>query len=247
MARRAEAVEVMREEIIGSARLILGDCREVLPTLSGVDACVTDPPYGIGFDYASYEDTQDNLRGLIDTVIKPAIALFPRVCVTPGQTQVSLYPRAAWICSVVWDTTGSFGHCGYSQWMPVLIYGKDVSGFGRNGDGCLKSDVIRFTGGAGVGFQRKGDEQHPCPKPENVMNALVSRFTERGESVLDPFMGSGTTGVACARLGRRFIGIEIEPKYFDIARRRIEQAQRQADLFVKQPDAPKPVNAELFA
>lgn len=80
----------------------------------------------------------------------------------------------------------------------------------------------------------KGDTAgHPAPMPYSMAFDHITTWTNGGALVLDPFMGSGTTGVACARLGRRFIGIEIEPKYFDIACRRIEQAQRQADLFVK--------------
>jgi len=241
----------MRTERIGDATLYLGDCRDVLPGLSGVDAVVTDPPYGIGFDYLSYADTQENLAALVASIIRPAIQAFDRVIVTPGQTQLWLYPPADWVASVCWDTTATFGHCGYSQWMPVLVYGADVPGFGRVASGRLKSDVIRFSGGAGVGFQRNAVEKaHTCPKPENVMHALVARFSDENETILDPFMGSGTTGVACARLGRSFIGIEIEPRYFDIACRRIEQAQRQRDLFVHAPVPEPPEDArirDLFA
>jgi site-specific DNA-methyltransferase (adenine-specific) len=76
---------------------------------------------------------------------------------------------------------------------------------------------------------------HPCPKPVAWMRWIVERASLPGETVFDPFMGSGTTGVACAKLGRKFIGIEIEPKYFDIACRRIEQAYAQPDMFVAQP------------
>jgi len=115
--------------------------------------------------------------------------------------------------------------------MPVLLYGKDVEGFGRTKSGEMKGDVIRISGGAGVGFARTDNEKesHPCPKPENVMRRLVARYSDG--AVIDPFLGSGTTGVACANLSRNFIGIEIEPKYFDIACERIENAQRQERLF----------------
>ena len=71
---------------------------------------------------------------------------------------------------------------------------------------------------------------HPCPKPESFMRWMVGKASLPDETVLDPFMGSGTTGVACMNLGRSFIGIEREPKYFDIACRRIEDAQRQGRL-----------------
>lgn len=72
---------------------------------------------------------------------------------------------------------------------------------------------------------------HSCQKPEDLVEKLLLASTEKTQNVLDPFMGSGTTGVACANLGRKFIGIEIEPKYFDIACRRIELAQSQMKLF----------------
>ena len=80
---------------------------------------------------------------------------------------------------------------------------------------------------------REKDRVHPTQKPIALMEWCIGHLPATAQTILDPFMGSGTTGVACARLGRRFIGIEIEPKYFDIACRRIEQAQRQADLFIK--------------
>ena len=99
--------------------------------------------------------------------------------------------------------------------------------------------VITYGRGAAV---RDGKE-HPTQKPLQVMEWCLG-FLSDATTILDPFMGSGTTGVACARLGRRFVGIEIEPKYFDIACRRIEQAQKQADLFVTQP---APARAEQEA
>lgn len=79
--------------------------------------------------------------------------------------------------------------------------------------------------------------QHPTQKPIAVMEWCLG-FVE-GETILDPFMGSGTTGVACVKLGRRFIGIEIEEKYFDIACKRIEEATKQPDLFIEQPKKPE--------
>jgi site-specific DNA-methyltransferase (adenine-specific) len=81
-----------------------------------------------------------------------------------------------------------------------------------------------------------GEIDHPSPKPVKLMEWVVSNLD--GETVVDPFCGSGTTGVACAKLGRKFIGIEIEPKYFDIACRRIEQAYAQPDMFVTPPAKP---------
>jgi len=102
----------------------------------------------------------------------------------------------------------------------------------------------RWNGGGKRGVFRHaanaetGAKPHPSTKPLPLICELVSLFSEPGETVLDPFMGSGTTGVACANLGRKFIGIEIEPKYFDIACERIERAYAQGDMFIEQLTPP---------
>ena len=233
----------MRVETIGNATLYLGDCRDILPTLGKVDAVVTDPPYGIGFEYESYDDTRENLAALIADFVPFGTGNAKRMAVMCGVTQTHLYPEPDWICCVTWNTTGSFGKCGYTQWMPVLFYGADVGGFGNVEGLVTKSDVFRVSGGGGVGFQRDKVD-HPCPKPVNLMQWAVCRFSVKCETILDPFMGSGTTGVAAVKLGRRFIGIEIDAEYFDIACRRIEAAATQPHMFVE--PAPKPVQ-EGFA
>lgn len=220
----------MKPVVIGNATLYLGDCREVLPTLPKVDAVITDPPYGIGFQYESYQDTRENLTALVAFLMPFVKSHSKRAAIMCGITQTHIYPEPDWIACVTWNTTGSFGKCGYTQWMPVLFYGEDVPGFGNVEGAVTKSDTFRIAGGSGVGFARRESIDHPCPKPINLMNWAVSRFSLRGESVVDPFMGSGTTGVSTAQLGRSFIGIEREPKYFDIACRRIEDAQRQGRL-----------------
>lgn len=206
--------------------LYQGDALDILPTLAAgsVDAVVTDPPYGLGFAYNSYEDTRDNLRRLIADCMPQVRRVAPRVYVLPGITQISLYPEPDWILSVVWNTTASFGKYGYTQWMPVLAYGKDLRGFG-NVNGVTKTDTIKIGGGGGVGFMRGQEEKaHPCPKPITLMRMLVNRLTCSGDLVLDPFAGSGTTGVVCLQTGRRFIGIELDEQYFAIAAQRLEAA-----------------------
>jgi len=207
--------------------LRLGDCLEILPTLAAgsVDAVITDPPYGLEYAYNSYRDTRENLVSLVSQFMPESIRIAEKVCILPGITQLFLYPEPSWIFSVSWNTTGSFGKFGYSQWMPVLVYGNDLGGFG-NINGVMKTDSLKISGGGSVGFMRGSEkEDHPCPKPENIMRWLVLRLTNPGDTVLDPFMGSGTTGVACVQTGRNFIGIEIDPGYFEIAKKRIEQAQ----------------------
>ena len=85
---------------------------------------------------------------------------------------------------------------------------------------------------------------HPTEKPIPLMAEIVKDFTNHGETILDPFMGSGTTGVACVKLGRKFIGIELDPKYFDLSCRRIEEAYKQTDMFISQ--TVKPVQEKLW-
>lgn len=232
----------MRTETIGDCTLYLGDCREVLPTLGKVDAVVTDPPYGIGFPYNSYEDTPEALSELIAAFMPAALAIATRVVVTPGTSNIAAYPRPLWTAAWTWETTATYGALGYSQWQPILFYGEDVKGFGSV-NGVVKSDRIHFTGGSAKIDHAEGDG-HTCPKPLVFIQRLLLRFTNEGEIVVDPFLGSGTTGVACALDGRGFVGCEIDERYFDIACRRIEAAYKQPRLFAE-PIA-KPVQESLL-
>lgn len=223
-----------REVIIGDCRLLLGDCRDVLPTLGKVDAVVTDPPYGIGYPYAGYEDSQENLLALIAGFMPVSIAAAKRVVVTPGVSNLHSYPQPDWIGAWTWETTATYGKLGYNQWQPILFYGEEMKGFG-NINGSLKSDRIHFSGGAAKIAGDVDGAKHTCPKPYAFVKRLMNRFTWEGETVVDPFMGSGTTGVACVKLGRKFIGIEIDEGYFEIACERIRKAYAQPDMFIAQP------------
>jgi site-specific DNA-methyltransferase (adenine-specific) len=130
---------------------------------------------------------------------------------------VWLYPKANWCIPWVCPAGTGIGPFGFNCWTPVLIYGVDPYLKNRLGS---RPDVF-ITNKA----NREGvASEHPCCKPLPPMKWLVERLTiKNGLTILDPFMGSGTTGVACKELGRNFIGIEIEPKYFEIAQRRINQ------------------------
>ena len=234
---RGDANPIKREVTIGDCRLLLGDCLEILPLLGTVDAVVTDPPYGIGFEYASYDDTRENLRQLISGVFQHR-DIARRIVVLCGPSQIHEYPPTDWVGAITWNTTGSFGKFGYSQWTPVLLYGEDLKGFG-NVNGITKTDTYQINGGGAVGFQRdETSKLHVCTKPVNIMLNTVQRYTEAGSLVLDPFLGSGTTGVACVKLGRKFIGIEIDEGYFDIACRRIDAAYSQPDFLIQVEPAP---------
>lgn len=228
---------VSRVEHIGDATLYCGDCREVLPTLSGVDAVVTDPPYGVDFNYASYSDKSEEHCAFIAGWLPTIRTIAHCSMVATGMRHLMAYPQPDWI--LCWHKPASMGRCqlGFTNWEPVLQYGKARG----------KSSVDFFTAPIIVDSEVEG---HPCPKPIKWAERLTEIATPLGARILDPFMGSGTTGVACARLGRKFIGIEIEPKYFDIACRRIEQAQRQKDMFVHAPVAADPQDqrmADMFA
>ena len=217
----------MRHEQIGDATLYLGDCREILPTLGKVDAVVTDPPYGIGFEYASHDDDPDKWFVLLDTVV-PLCRKIAGFVVMPSCAIKRLgwwyeNHKPDWL--IAWHK-GSPGHqsaVGFNDWEPHVCWGRP------------KHPMHDYFSTA-CGFDDNG---HPCPKPIAYSQWLVSRAAQNGGTILDPFMGSGTTGVACAKLGRKFIGIEIEPKYFDIACRRIEAAYKQPDLFIQKPEPAK--------
>ena len=234
-----------RVERIGDATLYLGDCRDVLPLLSGVDALVTDPPYAVGFTgktendgrkstgaYASFND--DDPEYILERV-RLALSIATRAAITPGSRIMRDYPP--------WQDMGVFfvgGGVGLGRWgfccaHPIIYYGTRPKRLGMWPTSYEDGRPMPSATG------------HPTAKPIEWMTRLVNLASVPDELVLDPFMGSGTTGVACARLGRRFIGIEIEPRYFDIACRRIEQAYRQPDLFVQRPAPKAAVIADLFA
>ncbi len=193
----------MRKEQIGDCTLYLGDCREILPTLGKVDAVVTDPPYGIG------DKMQGGTWGAAQKYVDfrrwdvaPDVGWLLDVC-DAGEAIVwggNYFALPASRCWLVWDKQNA---------VPTMA---DVEMAWTNLDRPTKRMSLP------VGVHSFG---HPTEKPLALM-AWCIRMTEG--TVLDPFMGSGTTGVAAVNLGRKFIGIEIEPKYFEIACRRIADA-----------------------
>lgn len=222
---------------IGDAVLYRGDAREVLGSLSGVDSLITDPPYGIAggsggdsrdFSKGAYiatdwDDTEDYIEQVCVEIVQRALAISGRAAITPGIRCMHMYPRARDIGCFWTPASMTHGPWGFTNFQPILYYGKDF----RAGKGALPSGRS-LTEAA----EKNG---HPCPKPLQAWKWLVEKASQPGELVLDPFMGSGTTGVCCETMGRRFIGIEIEKKYFDIACERIANAQRQQTLFSPAP------------
>lgn len=227
-----------RVEVIGDATLYLGDCLEILPTLPKVDAVITDPPYGLAGSSgtlnvargkAVYDngrtDTLDDVRAVYVPAVKLALSIAKRGAVTPGTPHSFEYPKPEDIGAVIQPAVQGMSKWGRPTWQPILFYGRDP----RLGL-TIKDLTFRSNG-------QHEKSEHPCPKPDDLMAWLVDRVSLPGETVLDPFMGSGATGVHCIRHGRTFVGIELEPRYFDIACRRIEQAYKQRPLF--EPEPPK--------
>ena len=202
---------------IGDATLYHGDCLEILPTLDKVDAVVTDPPYGVDFQYESYDDSWENWMLLANKIIPMcrdiAQVVFLSTSKKEAHAHIWRYHEPDWIICWYKGSTGTRGHIGFKDWEPFFVWGKPNK---------QMHDYVAATP------DPHGTYGHPCPKPLRLMEWLVARA---GQSIIDPFMGSGTTGVACANLGRKFIGIEIERKYFDIACERIDAAYSQGRLF----------------
>ena len=236
-----------RVETIGDCTLYLGDCLEILPTLGKVDAVVTDPPYGIGAGsgttsrlrgkalYATdaFEDSEEYVREVcVPALVKSLEASAGRGLVTPGCRCMFDYPRPRAIGGFFQPAAVGMSPWGFAGYNPVLFYGKDP----RDGKG--QSSVMTTL------TEPPSNREHPCAKPDGAMLWMVNKASLSGAVILDPFMGSGTTGVACVNLGRKFVGIEIEPRYFDIACRRIEEAYRQPRLFAE--PKPKPTQEALL-
>lgn len=250
-----------RIETIGDATLYLGNCLETMGLLAPVSCVVTDPPYeavmqkkwgvlsrNAPSSHVRHEslgfDAIDDIRGDVARAVKMACqgwAIF--FCMAEGvrawrdeiEATGAKYKRA-----LVWikpDAMPQFNGQGPSVGHEMMVsawYGSGHSSW--NGGGKPGTFIYnKNTPGGG---------EHPTQKPLPLIQDLVDLFSNPGETVLDPFMGSGTTGVACANLGRKFIDIEIEPKYFDIACRRIEQAYKQPRLF--KDEAPKPIQTSLL-
>ena len=226
-----------RTEIIGDATLILGDCREILPTLGKVDAVVTDPPYGMEWNGkvtrgANGTGKTGATRHYGETILEDNKPFDPSFLTNLGD-------------AVIW---------GFNHFPQHLSRGSCLVWLKRydTGFGSFLSDaeVAWFSRGHGVYCLRDLSNQgescsrvHLTQKPVALMQWCLG-FLPNAQTILDPFMGSGTTGVAAIKLGRKFIGIEIEPKYFDIACRRIEEAWKQPRLF-EEPKA-KPAQESLL-
>lgn len=227
-----------REERIGNQRLILGDCLEVMPTLGRFDAVVTDPPYGIGmgggftgkgmagerrqYDRAEWDKSRPDAE-----VFKGILKYSNAQIVWGGNYFTDLLPVSGkWL---FWDKCQTMPTYSDGELAWSTIDGDAVKQFTYNGSGMQA---------------REKDRVHPTQKPVALMRWCLG-FLPDAKTILDPFMGSGTTLVACQRMGRHGTGIEIDPDYFEIACRRVDEAARQPDLLIPETQ-PKPEQLGMF-
>jgi site-specific DNA-methyltransferase (adenine-specific) len=230
--------------IIGDCTLYQGDCLEIMPTLGKVDAVVTDVPYEVSqksgglrnLDYGSWDG--DGASGVAFKALTQVVSV-PSVLAFCEYRQISpIYEifdgRSA--RTVAWVKSNPTVINGKHLFLPAIeigYYGKlPGAWFGGN---CIRSV---WHGPAPT------DRQHPTQKPINLIKWAVQNTAPADGVCLDPFMGSGTTGVACVKLGRKFIGIELDERYFQIACERIQKAYDQPDMFVAQPE--KPVQEKMI-
>lgn len=219
---------------IGRAKLYLGDCEEViasLPECFRVSAVVTDPPYGIGYDKAAAKSSGSQSGGMLaakrhyeatdwdaappSTELLLRLIALGRNAILFGGNYFGLPPSRCWL---VWDkeVNGEFADCELA-WTNI-------------------DKPVRRIRHMWNGMLRKGQEErndHPTQKPLDVMKWAIGQVPGEVTSIMDPFLGSGTTGVAAVQMGLSFVGIERHEPYFDLACKRIEQAQRQGDLFIE--------------
>jgi len=229
---------INREVVLlnGRIRLLLGDCRLILPTLGKVDAVVTDPPYGISYRRSAHKASLGSRgRQRAGTPASAAIV---------GDDKS--FDPSPWLCVpevILWGADHFSATLPHGRWLAWNKLGdkepwddfSDVEFAWLNSRGAARifSHLWKGLAQKGAGVRR----EHPTQKPVELMTWCIEEFIN-AHTILDPFMGSGTTGVAAVKLGRRFIGIEIEPKYFDIACRRVEEATRQPDMFIEAPAVP---------
>lgn len=195
---------------IGNATLYLGDCMDVLPTLPKVDAVITDPPYGIGIAANPVRQAHEKLdwdSSVPDSCVINSVVSAGELAIVWGGNYFALPPSQ---CFYVWDKV---------QPQDFSLAMCEQAWTNKKGPAKLyRQSVLSYR------------KEHPTQKPIELMKWCIEQ-AGIPQTILDPFMGSGTTGVAAVQMGRKFIGIEQEPKYFDIACKRIEDAQRMADMF----------------
>lgn len=218
----ADVPSNITKRIIGNATLYRADCFDILPTLQDIGAVVTDPPYCIGFKYRSFDDAADRYDSLMQRLVPHLIRITNNGSCFVWQSPLKAdqwhryFPtgyRIIAACKVMPERARQV--C--LSWDPVIFW---------SGQSLLKHELPRDWHVADLrpwgGYT--GDNPVPCPRPLSQVQYFCDSI--QADSILDPFMGSGTTGVATVLAGKRFVGIERDPVYFDYACKRIEAAMK---------------------
>jgi site-specific DNA-methyltransferase (adenine-specific) len=225
------------ESDCGTVKLWLGDCLDVMKSWpdGAVDAVVTDPPYGVNYKYNTHNDkmTPDEWQSWASLWFPECRRIAKTVLVT-GQGRLPQLARIEpWDWLLQWWKPAAMGRSpvGVNNWEPIAMYGQSPK---RKVNDVIRACVIPDAAVDG----------HPCPKPLQWATGQIELWAE-AETIADPFVGSGTTGVAAVRLGRQFWGVEIDPQYFEIAKRRIQDELAKVDFL--EPQRVKDRQTALFS
>jgi hypothetical protein len=208
---------------------------DILPTLEGVDCVVADPPYGIGFKYESHDDSPDGygewLWGIMEqteSLCGEGAPIFVFQAMANIRKFHKWFPREWRIFAACKNFVQMRPIAMQYAYDPVVVWWKEGERYSK---GTANRDYFIANTAPVVANTKNIERQHPCPRPLDQMKHIIEQWCAPRSTILDPFMGSGTTGVACARLGRKFIGIEIEERYFKIACERIQREYDQLKMF----------------
>lgn len=245
---------VVVERLAEGVTLYLGDCREVLPNIGAVDHVITDPPYEDELHKAIGRIRRNDGRQMIDELgfdgINAVRAEVAGTIVAAATGLAIIFTLAEGVRA--WrDVIQAAG----GKWDTTLAWVKPDASPRFNGQGAARGFECAITAWCGTGYRRwngggkrgiythcvntNRQGEHPTEKPLALMSELICDFTQIGEVVCDPFMGSGTTGLAAVKSGRRFIGIESNPRWFSLSCRRIAAALAEPDLFIEPPPRAK--------
>ena len=207
------------KRVIGSAELYLGDCLEILPALGRCDSVVTDPPWNMDYfkddrkTWPEYSFWLASIKGQCESIADGQTWFLSTKAIPYVSGLFQGYSPFAAVKNFSQMTPKCLPNC----WDIAFIKSTKYNGTGRNWFLCNTAGML----------QDRTD--HPTPRTLDVMKFVIGMHDWL--SITDPFMGSGTTGVAALQLGRKFVGIELEPKYFEIACKRIEESTHQPDMF----------------
>ncbi len=244
----------MRKEIIGDCTLFLEDCYTAISNIEKINAIITDPPYELsdlapgsshyGMSLRKFES--DNYKNIVSGFdlslfehLEKICAPFNMFCFCSNKqiSKIMSYheERGRSTTLLVWHKTNAvpFANGVWRGDIEYVVHVKD-SGATFIGDAKEKKKVSQYP--------IVSDLSHPTVKPLGLIQKYIKICSNKDDIIFDPFMGSGTTGVACVRMGRKFIGCEINPEYFELACRRIEDAHKQTDMFIDTPNKPEQLN-----